>query len=115
MAYGAGAYGLAQWIATAAAVGGAVTQGVQGQQAANRGKQQLKRQKETQDQAQAAAISQKRDNDIAQRRANRKKPDIAAILAANQGGGGVGGTSLTGPGGIDTTSLALGQNIRLGQ
>lgn len=106
------AYGL-EIAALATALAGATVSGVQGQRAASSGKQRLRAQESAQDQAQAAAVSQRRENDMAQRRANRKKPDIAAILAANQGGGGVGGTDLTG--GIDTSQLALGQNTRLGQ
>jgi hypothetical protein len=116
MAYEVGAGitigGIAKAIGAIGAAAGAAVSGVQGQRAANRGKQSLNRQKTAQDQAQAAAVSQRRENDIANRRANRKKPDIAAILAGNRGGSGVGGTNITG--GVSTDQLPLGSSNQLG-
>lgn len=52
--------------------------------------------------------------DQANNRANAKTPDIAALLAGNRNPGGVGSTMLTGPGGVDTSKLALGRNTLLG-
>lgn len=48
--------------------------------------------------------------------ANQKKPDTSAILSAiqQQGKGGVSGTMLTGPQGIDLSQLQLGKNTLLG-
>lgn len=48
--------------------------------------------------------------------ANQKKPDTSAILAAiqQQGKGGVSGTMLTGPQGIDLSQLQLGKSTLLG-
>lgn len=54
--------------------------------------------------------------DQAMNRANGKKPDIGAMLAANQQAakGGQSGTMLTGPAGIDPNVLNLGKNTLLG-
>lgn len=52
--------------------------------------------------------------DQANNKANAKTPDIAALLAGNRNPGGVGSTMLTGPGGVDTSKLALGRNTLLG-
>lgn len=106
-----GAAGYAAIVSAVAAAGGAV-QANESQRAAKSGR---KRQGEAQQRAEAAAASQQRDNEIAQNRANRKKPDISAILAGAQAGrGGIGGTSLTGPGGVDGGSVLLGGNKPLG-
>jgi uncharacterized protein (DUF2345 family) len=54
--------------------------------------------------------------DQAVNRANGKKSDIGAMLAANQQAakGGQSGTMLTGPAGIDPNVLNLGKNTLLG-
>ena len=54
--------------------------------------------------------------DQANNRANGKQPDIGAMLSSNQmaAKGGVGGTMLTGPQGIDPKALLLGKTTLLG-
>lgn len=47
-------------------------------------------------------------------RANQKTPSIPGLAAANKGGGGIGSTSLTGPGGVDPSALSLGKSTLLG-
>lgn len=49
-------------------------------------------------------------------KANQKKPDSMAALAANQGmaKGGAAGTMLTGPTGVDPAALQLGKTTLLG-
>jgi len=69
-------------------------------------------------QAQALQQSQKaaRQADIANNKANRKRPNSNAILdAAKQAGkGGQSGTMLTGSQGVDSSSLSLGKSTLLG-
>ena len=54
--------------------------------------------------------------DEATNRANQKKPNANAILAAAQQAakGGMGGTLLTGPQGVNTGELSLGKSTLLG-
>jgi len=49
-------------------------------------------------------------------RANAKSPDTGALLSANQQSakGGISGTMLTGPAGIDPNTLSLGKSSLLG-
>lgn len=97
----------------AGAVGG-VVQGVE----QNRGARSARRrQGQAQDQAEARAASQQRQAQQAEARANRQQPDLAAILAGAQGAGGagVGGTLLSGAGGVANNSLQLGRTTRLGE
>ncbi len=65
----------------------------------------------------ARALKQEQENDQAMNRANQKKPNTAAILAAAQqaGKGGIGGTLLTGPSGVPDDLLSLGKTGLLGQ
>ena len=83
-------------IASAASAGTAID-------SARSGKNARKRQQQAQDQSLAQAQSQKRENAMAQNKANRKKPDIGAIMASAQsaGGGGVQSTFLTGGAGTN--------------
>lgn len=95
----------------AVAVGAATAYvGYQGYQANKANQQQRAYQKS------ALEMSRKQADlaDQANNKANAKTPDIAALLAGNQNPGGVGSTMLTGPGGVDTTKLALGRNTLLG-
>lgn len=80
------------------------------------GNQQAKAQKSAMAQAQANADKQATAAEQAANRANQKRPDTSAILdAANQAGrGGVTGTMLTGPQGVDKNAMALGRNALLG-
>jgi hypothetical protein len=49
-------------------------------------------------------------------RANAKSPDTGALLSANQQAakGGISGTMLTGPAGVDQNTLSLGKSSLLG-
>ncbi len=75
-----------------------------------------KAQQNAQNQALAASKATATQADIATNRANQKTPDIGAMLAGNQQAaqGGISGTMLTGPSGIDPTTLQLGKNTLLG-
>lgn len=110
MAAGSG-IATASYIISALAAAGGVAQGADAARAARSGR---RRQGEAQQRAEAAAISQDRKNQQAENRANRKKPDIAAILAgARSAGGGISSTLLSGTGGVASNSLSLG-TTRLG-
>ena len=101
---------------TAAAVVGAIALAAntgytiyEGERAANmRGDAQRLSMAEAQKTARAA--------DEATNRANQKRPNANAILAAAQQAakGGVGGTLLTGPQGVNTGELSLGKSTLLG-
>jgi alanine dehydrogenase len=54
--------------------------------------------------------------DQANNKLNAKRPDIGAMLSANQSAaaGGGAGTMLTGVGGVDPSTLQLGKNTLLG-
>lgn len=72
--------------------------------------------KKSMQQAQANADRTARQADEAFNQANQKKPDTGAILSAQQQAGksGVSGTMLTGPAGVDPSSLTLGKSTLLG-
>jgi hypothetical protein len=93
----------------AAAVAGAVA-------TIHNGQQQKKAADSASQQAQANALKQERAADEATNRANQKRADPAAALAAasQAGKAGVGGTMLTGPQGVDPAALTLGKNTLLG-
>jgi regulator of protease activity HflC (stomatin/prohibitin superfamily) len=80
------------------------------------GERANKQQKQAQAQATDAAQKQATAADKAFNAANKKKPNIDAMLANNQAAGdmGVGSTMLTGPGGVDPNMLTLGKNTLLG-
>ena len=68
--------------------------------------------------ARTAAENQANLADQANNAANKKKPNVGAMLAGNQsaaGAGGAGATMLTGPAGVDLSALTLGKNTLLGQ
>ena len=67
-------------------------------------------------QVQANADKTAKAADEATNRANQKNPDTAAILSAAQQSGkaGASGTMLTGPTGVDVSTLQLGKNTLLG-
>lgn len=98
----------ATWIVPLVAAAGSGVQTDQARQSAKRGRA---RQGQAQQRAEAAAVSQQRQNDQAQRRANRRTPDLAALLASAQQAGqrGVAGTNLTGPAGAG--GLQLGRTV----
>jgi septal ring factor EnvC (AmiA/AmiB activator) len=67
-------------------------------------------------QATATANKQAKAADEATNRANSKRPDVGAMLSANQqaAASGNASTMLTGPMGVDTSQLQLGKNTLLG-
>lgn len=75
--------------------------------AQEKAQQQAQQQAQKQEQAAGQAINQ----------ANQKKPDTSAVLSSAQQAGksGQSGTMLTGPRGVDPTSLTLGKSTLLGQ
>lgn len=81
------------------------------------GQQQATANKKAMAQAQANADRQAKQAEEDMNRANQKKPDTSAILAAAQQSGkaGASGTMLTGPQGVDPSALSLGKSTLLGQ
>ena len=80
------------------------------------GEQAREQQSKAQGEAKANALKQEKLQDEAINRANQKSPNVNAIMAAAQQAakGGVGGTMLTGPQGIDPSALQLGKTSLLG-
>lgn len=77
-----------------------------GEQARKEQKQALKLQKQEQSRAEARALSNERRAEQEYAAANRKKPDVNALLRAAQEAGkaGAASTMLTGPGGTELDS-----------
>ena len=75
-----------------------------------------RQQKKAQDQAARAAASQQRQSEMVTNAANRRTPDISSIMSAASQAAKTGpsATMLTGPGGVDPNSLALGRSSLLG-
>lgn len=73
-------------------------------------------QEKAQRQAQAAASAQAKAADEAQNKANQRRPDTAAIMAAAQQSGMAGNSStmLTGTAGVGADALKLGKSTLLG-
>ncbi|MDZ7918506.1 hypothetical protein [Rhodoferax sp.] len=73
-------------------------------------------QKDATAQAKVTAAKTADQADQANNRANGKQPDIAGIASANEQAakGGISGTVLTGPTGIDPKQLMLGKSTLLG-
>jgi hypothetical protein len=80
------------------------------------GAKQAKLQKRAGQQAARQAETQQRQMDREFNRANQKAPNIAAMMTRNRtaGGGGVGGTFLTGQGGAPVSGGMLGRTSLLG-
>jgi len=80
------------------------------------GQKQAKLQKRAGQQAARQAETQQRQMDREFNRANQKTPNIAAMMTRNRaaGGGGVGGTFLTGQGGAPVSGGMLGRTSLLG-
>lgn len=78
--------------------------------------QQRKAQGKAQDQARRQALAAEKAADEASNRANQKKPDTMSLLSSAEQAakGGVSGTMLTGPQGVDQNALALGKSSLLG-
>ena len=66
--------------------------------------------------AKDSAQKQAEQSDQAINRANQKTPDVAAIMsgASRDAKGGGGGTMLTGPSGVDPSTLSLSKTTLLG-
>ena len=79
------------------------------------GEKSASAQKKAQSQATAAASAQAKAADEAQNKANQRRPDTSAIMAAAQqsGAGGNSSTMLTGPAGVGD-ALKLGKSTLLG-
>lgn len=79
-------------------------------------KKAAKAQKSAQSQAERAAKAAAQKSEEATNRALAKTPDTMAMLSANErrAKGGVGGTLLTGPTGINTSNLTLARTTLLG-
>lgn len=77
-------------------------------------KNALQQQKKAQQEATARAASAQRESEIRQNMASRKEPDVATIMANAAKAGGPSGTMLTGPGGVNPSSLSLGKSSLLG-
>ena len=73
-------------------------------------------QRDAQAQAQRNATVQAAQADQAMNRANGKKPNVQGLLSENAmaAKGGIGGTMLTGPTGVDPNALQLGKSTLLG-
>lgn len=77
----------------------------------------IEEQRRAQDEAKNAALSQARRAEMDAMARNRKTPDMASLLSAEQAAAafsGAGATLLTGAGGIDRKKLKLGQSSLLG-
>lgn len=68
------------------------------------------------DAAKENALKTQQQADQANNRANAKSPDVTAMMSANllAGKAGQSGTMLTGPQGVDASTLTLGKNTLLG-
>lgn len=93
----------------AVAAGGGTAAGVAQSKAADQ-------QQQAQDTSLNKAITDKTLNDQATAAANKKVPDVAAILsrAAQDANGGASSTMLTGSSGVNTGGLTLGKTSLLG-
>ena len=88
----------------------------QGEKASAQQEKSLQMQEQAQQEAKSAAKSQERKSEMAYNAANRKTPDVGAIMSSAEQAakGGPSGTMLTGPAGVDPNQLALGKNTLLG-
>lgn len=88
-----------------------------GEKGAKAQKNAMRRQEQAQKQAEARALSQQRSSEQAMAAANRKKPDISAIMQAAQEAGnqGAASTMLTGPKGVNPDDLDMAKTSLLGQ
>ena len=81
------------------------------------GQDQKKAAERAAQQAEVNAKKQEKAAEEATNQANQKRPNTKAILDSAQlsGKGGISGTMLTGPQGVDPNSLSLGKTTLLGQ
>jgi hypothetical protein len=101
---------------TAAAIVGAIALAANTGYTIYKGERAANMQDDAQRLSMAEAQKTARAADEATNRANQKRPNANAILAAAQQAakGGVGGTLLTGPQGVNTGELSLGKSTLLG-
>ena len=100
-------------LATAAIIGGIMAAGG----AVYSAEKQAAAQDKAADKAKQAADRAAQQADWEFNRANSKSPNVGGLADANKitAGSGQSSTMLTGAGGVDPTSLALGKNTLLGQ
>ena len=100
----------------AAAIIGAVSMVANAGYSIYEGERAADRQKDAQRQSMAQAKQTAQSADEANNRANQKRPNANAILAAAQQAakGGMGGTLLTGPQGVNLGEMSLGKSTLLG-
>lgn len=103
-------------IAAGVSAAGTAYSVVAGERGASMQRQAMRRQQQAQTQAVAQARSQQRQSQEAMAMANRREPDIATALASGMAdqAGGPASTMLTGPGGVEPSSLMLGRQSLLG-
>lgn len=113
LATGATAAIIASTVVAAAGIGVSYAQG---KEAKEQQEKALRQQQEAQKKAAEQAQAQQRRSEMAMNAANRRQPDVPAIMerAGQQAGGGPSSTMLTGPGGVDMGANALGRNTLLG-
>lgn len=106
---------IAALVGAGAAVGGTAYGIYAGQKNQDAQKKALALQNQTQQQAEANALSTERKSAVAQNAANQQTPNVAAILAraAQMGNQGLSSTMLTGPTGV-TGGMNLGKSTLLG-
>jgi hypothetical protein len=94
----------------------AIATGITAAASAYSSRQQRKAAEGAQDFAQKQALKTEKAAELANNKANQKKPNGATLLSSNRmaAQGGVGGTMLTGPSGIDPSALSLGRTTLLG-
>lgn len=105
---------IAALITAASATGGTI---YQGQQARSAGKKTARIQREAQRSAEASAITEREMASQQQRRANRRQPNVAALLSTAQQAATTGpaSTMLTGASGVTGGGTMLGRSSLLGQ
>jgi hypothetical protein len=103
-------------VGAAAAAAGAGYTVAAGEDAKRKQADSLGRQQAAQQQAVNAAQGQRKQSEMMVNQVNRQQPNVSGIMeaASAASGGGVGGTMLTGPTGVDPNSLALGKSSLLG-
>lgn len=81
------------------------------------GEKALKQQRNANSQAQEAAARAEKQANEAFNAANQRTPDILSLMRANAltAGGGISGTMLTGPSGVDAGKALLGKAVTLGK
>ena len=101
---------------TAAAIAGAIAMVASTGYSIYEGERNANMQDRSQRQALAASRATARAADEAYNRANQKRPNANAILASAQQAakGGMGGTLLTGPQGVNPGEMSLGKSTLLG-